>query len=95
MENKKYKINCDSSKSVFIINNDLSSIFAEINYIDDVDFTDFVEKLSYNIDAEIKIELDSVSVNIESLSPKEKIIYETITQIINSYNKSYVVTPKR
>ncbi|MBO1265263.1 hypothetical protein J3A84_09505 [Proteiniclasticum sp. SCR006] len=54
----------------------------ELNTENDIDFTDLVKQLTFLIETEkeIDISLD------EPEDPKLKIIYETITEIIETYN---------
>ncbi len=54
----------------------------ELNTENDIDFTDLVKQLTFRIEneKEIDISLD------EPEEPKLKIIYETITEIIEAYN---------
>ena len=72
-------------KKLLITNN--PNISLELDYNGDIDFTGFVEMLLFKIDENILFQL--IDINEESLDKKELIIYQTIKEIINSYNISF------
>lgn len=71
--------NSDENKIVFNFEEGQS---LELNTENDIDFTDLVKQLTFLIDTEKEIAITFD----EPEEPKLKLIYETITEIIETYN---------
>lgn len=63
-----------------------------ILYNADIDFTDLVERLSFALDETDMIKL-TCNDDQDKFTNKEKIIYDTLNKIIDSYNVSFQTDP--
>lgn len=73
--------NSDENKIVFNFEEGQS---LELNTENDIDFTDLVKQITFLIKTEKEIDISMD----EPEEPKLKIIYETITEIIEAYNSN-------
>lgn len=90
METKNIECIYDPSINSFKIIFDTENTI-EINIESDIVFTDFVEKLSFKIADKNEFTLSCE----ESTDPKQKIVVDTLKEIVNSYNvtlQEYIVS---
>jgi hypothetical protein len=83
--NKTINLKIDETSELIILDNLIDSENFEINYSDDIDFTELIRKLSNMIDEgnELSLELEE-----REYEGKLEIIIETIKSIFEKYNES-------